>query len=87
MTSYRFAKAQVSEPVLRKALYWLSEQTDWQLDDAGEEFQVTLSSPEAAAELHRLVNDFVLRETLDRKTGQARERVIAAALDRLSRSD
>lgn len=42
---------------------------------------------EGIAQFHRVLNDFVLREKLDRKTGKLRDQVIEAALKRILRKD
>lgn len=87
MTTARFPKASISEQVLRKALYWLSESGGWELSEDFDQFEVILVNESLKRELHRLVNDFRLREELDTRTSSARENVVMAALNRLSRTD
>ena len=65
-----FPKSQYSEHVVRNALYWLSEHTQWVLTDDESCWHVRLldGSFENLATLNRLLNDFRLREDLDRRT-------------------
>lgn len=87
MQRVNLPKSLYSEQVVRKSLYWVSEVTRWELSDDDASWIVTLhdASPEATASLYRLLNDFRLREDLDRATKGLRARVIAAALTRLGK--
>lgn len=82
----------VSETVLRKALYWLTEACEWELEEGQGHWQVTLRGGQdgpnsCRAEFDRLLNDFLLRERLDQKTGHLREQITLAALKGLVRDD
>jgi His-Xaa-Ser system protein HxsD len=76
-----------SEQVVRKSLYWLSELSGWELSDDAASWIVNLhsDSAEATTTLHRLLNDFLLRESIDRTTKGLRARVISAALKKLGK--
>lgn len=87
MTTVWFSKESLSEKVLRKALYWLSESGGWELSEDSDQFKVVLAEDSLTEELNRLVNDFKLREELDIRTSNARENVVMAALKRLTRAD
>lgn len=78
-------KSQYSEAVIRKSVYWLSESCAWELADEEDAWVITLhaDAPEHAATLHRLLNDFRLRESLDAATKGLRAQVIRAALQKL----
>lgn len=81
----RLPRTQYSETVVRKSLYWLSEVCDWQLDVDEDAWLVSIPEDNVdISQLHRLLNDFTLREKLDQKTGALRNRVIDAALTRLA---
>lgn len=79
-----YCEDSVSEAVIRKALYWASESIDWQLESIPGHWSVSWIGVAAdKAQLDRLVNDFLLREKLDRETGTMRRNAIDAALRRL----
>lgn len=84
-TPIRLPRTEYSEAVVRKSLYWLSEDCEWQLNIDEENWVIILSADNAAiSKLHRLLNDFSLREKLDERTGTLRNQVIDAALTRLA---
>ena len=72
----------ISETVLRKALYWCSPFGAWTLQNNKDSWviNVTDPSPEFEFNLHRHINDFVLREKIDSETGSLRQKIIVAAL-------
>ena len=81
----RLPKHDYSESVVRKALYWASEIGEWQLEHDGNDWIITLDSDsEGVTDLHRILNDFILREKLDAKTADLRDDVIRAAMTRLA---
>lgn len=85
----KYPKDTYSEQSIRKALYWLSKVCQWKLDSSGDSWLIELSVTdtnfnECKAELDRLINDFILREELDKKTKHLREKIISAALERLT---
>ena len=87
METIKLKKAGYSEAVVRKALYWLSEVSDWQLQEDELYWLIDISeTPNQAdvkSELNRLLNDFLLREKLDNKTGNLRDRIVTSALEGL----
>lgn len=76
------SKSSYSEMVIRKALFWLSGECEWTLDETAEVWVVTLHTPQAEAStlLDRLLNDQLLRETIDGETRNIRRRIIRKAL-------
>ena len=77
-------KADYSETVVRKTLYWMSEVCHWQLDSVDEDWVVYLDAGnDGLGEFHRILNDFILREKLDVETKNLRMEIINAALTRL----
>ena len=85
----RLLKKQYSESVIRKSLYWLSDEFSWELDEDEDAWIICfeLDSQAAAYELNRLLNDFLLREQLDQQTGAERQAVILSALKRIAGSN
>jgi len=86
------SKTSYSETIVRKALYWLSEYCIWQLEETNEAWKVTLLAEGKEldcyqADYHRLLNDFKLRETLDRNTKHLRSKIIYAALKKIAEPD
>lgn len=87
-----FDKERYSEWVLRQSLYWLTPTTRWRLDETENQWAVALEddSDSAQAELDRLLNDFLLRERIGRRTEACRsaiaDAVIRSIQQRLSES-
>ncbi|TBW49536.1 His-Xaa-Ser system protein HxsD [Marinobacter halodurans] len=85
-------KERYSEWVVRQALYWLTPTTRWRLDETENQWAVALDddSYSAQAELDRLLNDFLLRERIGRRTETTRsaiaDAVIRSIQQRLSES-
>jgi His-Xaa-Ser system protein HxsD len=79
-----FSKQTHSELVIRKSLYWLSSSTSWELNETKDEWTVTLPVSDHVdqnyRELHRLVNDHILREKISYQTQDVRKRIISKAL-------
>lgn len=70
MVPHVFLKQEYSEWVVRNSLYWMSSVTTWRLnsrEDAWEVFFDTCSD-EVVSEFNRLLNDYCLREMLDKRT-------------------
>lgn len=86
MREVTLAKNLYSEEVIRKALYWLSPTTRWTLDCNRQSWIVRIEDGDEATEpeLHRLLNDFVLREKISGSTDHLRLAAIKAALRKLS---
>jgi His-Xaa-Ser system protein HxsD len=79
-----FSKQTHSELVIRKSLYWLSSSTSWKLNETKDEWTITLPASDHAEqnhrELHRLVNDHILREKISYQTQDVRKRIISKVL-------
>lgn len=81
----RLAKQDIPEEVLRKTLYWVSEHCNWYLDQDESHWTVELlttgdTCKTCRSEFDRLLNDFLLRDRLDRRTKNLRSRIIEEAL-------
>ena len=77
-------KARYSENVVRKALYWISEQCGATIKETDEFWLIALDADDCAFELQRLLNDFLLREKHDVVTKNMRLAIVSAALKRLA---
>jgi len=82
MASLTLSKNKYSESVVRKALYWCSEYGAWALEDDEEHWNIKYDENNAAfiEQLNRHLNDFLLREELERQTGGVRRQIIDSAL-------
>lgn len=85
--SIELSKVSYSEMVVRKALYWCSPFGEWTLHFNEQNWVINIGNPSASfeAELHRHLNDFILREKLDKKTAYLRDEIITAALKAVKR--
>lgn len=81
------SKTSYSEMVVRKALYWCSPFGEWTLHSNEQNWIINIGNPAASfeAELHRHLNDFILRENLEKKTAYLRDEIISAALKAVKR--
>jgi His-Xaa-Ser system protein HxsD len=83
----KLKKDKFSENVVRKSLYWLSEKCKWRLNESHDSWEVIFeNSPdgeEHSFELHRLLNDFLLREKLDIETGDLRKKIVSSSLRKI----
>jgi len=85
----RVSKDDYSENIVRKALYWLTEDAEWVYGNNEKEFIITLATqdekemPYIKAKLHRLLNDFYLRQKIDDATKQLRNKIIEQALTKV----
>ena len=79
--------ADYSERVVRRTLYWYSKYSEWTLEkrDGGYVVSVSNFNPDNVAHFSRLLNDQVLREKIDSRTGHLREKIIQKVLSDLSR--
>jgi His-Xaa-Ser system protein HxsD len=79
-----FSKQTHSELVIRKSLYWLSSSTSWELNETEDEWAITLPASDHTdqhhRELHRLVNDHILREKISHQTQGVRKSIISKVL-------
>ena len=90
MKTVGFKKKSISENVLRQSLYWLSSKCDWGLEETKEAWEIHLNCKESEIEknisfLNRLINDFKLREEIDSKTLNLRQKIITKVLMDLSK--
>lgn len=71
-----------SEWVVRSSLYWLSSVSTWTFDSSGDSWLISLSNDEEQVlrELHRLLNDFILREQLMASTEGVRNSIVSKVL-------
>ena len=79
-----------SELVIRKALYWLSLEVTWQIEDQPGGWVVTFDcDDDRSTFLHskfmRLLNDYLLREQLDSNTDKLKAAIIQKSLMDLSK--
>lgn len=83
-----YKQSQLSELSLRKALYWMSAITPWTLEREGEQWKIYFecSGEEIIIKqkFESLVNDYLLREALDSKTGDLKLAIIKKSLKDLS---
>ncbi|MDR6982049.1 His-Xaa-Ser system protein HxsD [Rheinheimera pacifica] len=70
MDKISLSKSNYSEWVIRNSLYWLSSVTDWKLSDSDSYWTIILSdnNEQVVSQLHRLLNDYKLREIITNKT-------------------
>ena len=85
-------KTSYSEDVIRKSLYWCSEFCQWKLSETDNKWVVTFETDDQSIEdeitgFYKLLNDFVLREQIDRNTKHLRHKIIQNALTRLADND
>lgn len=88
MKEIYLSKMLYSQMVVRNSLYWCSPEGEWLLQETDENWIVQLNGHSALFEttLHRHLNDFVLRETLEEKTRVKKEKIILAALTAVLKS-
>ena len=77
-----YPKSTYPESVIRKALYWLSQFGEWTLreDETCWLVEVSNGSSKIQSQLDRLLNDQLLRYTIDEKTGYLRQAIIKKVL-------
>jgi His-Xaa-Ser system protein HxsD len=70
MDKISLSKSNYSEWVIRNSLYWLTSVTDWQLSDSDSFWTISLmdNNERIVNHLHRLLNDYKLREIIANKT-------------------
>lgn len=71
-----------SEVVVRKSLYWCDPEALWTLEPCEGYWVISVENPAPTfeASLHKHLNDFLLRERLDLRTGSLRDDLIKASL-------
>ncbi|KYQ97452.1 His-Xaa-Ser system protein HxsD [Serratia sp. TSA_198.1] len=87
MWKKRINKSILSEWVIRSSLYWMSAYTRWKLDEDELNWIITFDvfSEENQFEFERLLNDYKLRESLQRQTGQVRASIIDNVLSSIDK--
>ena len=82
MKSKEYSKKNYSEWVIRNSLYWLSNYGKWSLEESEEFWSVSIQEDEESAiqELDRLINDYLLREKIMKKTEGVREKIALKVL-------
>lgn len=82
MCEKMFKKELYSEWVIRNSLYWMTPLTQWKLSEDISSWTISFEndSPESFYEFERLLNDYTLREKLQRKTGALRDSIVRKVL-------
>ena len=77
-----YSKKNYSEWVIRNSLYWFSNYSKWSLEESEEFWSVSIQEDEESAiqELDRLINDYLLREKIMKKTEGVREKIALKVL-------
>ncbi len=77
-----YSKKNYSEWVIRNSLYWFSNHSKWSLEESEEFWSVSIQEDEESAiqELDRLINDYLLREKIMKKTEGVREKIALKVL-------
>lgn len=83
------SKDNYTENVIRKSLYWMSEYTEWSMNENEKYwiiqfFNHDTSSNRVESIFDRILNDFTLREILDKSTKNMRLKIVSAALNKLA---
>ena len=75
-------KAIYSQWVIRNSLYWMSIYSNWLLEETDEQWKITFKNNDESVlfEFNKLLNDYILREIIELKTGKVRESVINKVL-------
>ena len=81
----KFSKEKYSENLIRKSLYWLSKECAWKLDENDNYWLIYVNTEgnNCEQQLHKLLNDNILREELDKQTNQVRYDIILSALKKV----
>ena len=82
MKPKEYSKKNYSEWVIRNSLYWFSNYSKWSLEESEEFWSVSIQEDEESAiqELDRLINDYLLREKIMKKTEGVREKIALKVL-------
>ncbi|CAI2085445.1 His-Xaa-Ser system protein HxsD [Serratia quinivorans] len=87
MWQKKIQKEQCSEWVIRSVLYWITAYTRWRLDENELNWVITFDvfTEESQFEFERLLNDYKLRESLQKQTGQVRASIIDNVLSSIDK--
>ena len=82
MKPKEYSKKNHSEWVIRNSLYWFSNYSKWTLEESEESWSVSIQEDEenVIQELDRLINDYLLREKIMKKTEGVREKIALKVL-------
>ena len=82
MSVIKLPKNKYSESVVRKALYWCSEYGAWVIEEDKDKWIIKCDENNTlfVENLNRHLNDFLLREELEKQTGDIRRQIIDSAL-------
>lgn len=85
MRTLNISKNDYSLIVVRQSLYWMSEFSEWSLEDEENEFIITFSDDNDSVlfKFYQLLNDYSLREQIDVKTRHIRNSIINKVLGSL----
>ena len=77
-----YNKKNYSEWVIRNSLYWFYNHSKWTLEESEESWSVSIQEDEenTIQELDRLINDYLLREKIMKKTEGVREKIALKVL-------
>ncbi|TFT67401.1 His-Xaa-Ser system protein HxsD, partial [Proteus mirabilis] len=64
------------------SLYWMSIYSNWLIEETDEQWKITFKNNDESVlfEFNKLLNDYILREIIELKTGKFRESVINKVL-------
>lgn len=87
MWQKKILKERCSEWVIRRSLYWITAYTRWKLDEDELNWVITFDvfTEESQFEFERLLNDYEIRESLQRQTGQVRASIIDNVLNSIDK--
>ncbi|EPN2804737.1 His-Xaa-Ser system protein HxsD [Serratia marcescens] len=87
MWQKKILKERCSEWVIRSSLYWITAYTRWKLDEDELNWVITFDvfTEESQFEFERLLNDYKIRESLQRQTGQVRASIIDNVLNSIDK--
>lgn len=87
MWQKKILKERCSEWVIRNSLYWVTAYTRWKLDEDELNWVITFDvfTEESQFEFERLLNDYKLRESLQRQTGQVKASIIDKVLSSIDK--
>lgn len=75
-------KINYSQWVIRNSLYWMTSYTRWTLEEIDNQWKITFENNNESNlfEFNKLINDYILREKIELKTGKVKESIISKVL-------